>query len=631
MRPEMPRDLRLAAILVVAAILAGGLAFLLVDRLDGTRGLARFQGYWDLAAFLDRRSSLPYLREGWGFGGSLTGPGSGPTDGAASYTGTNVQVEGVDEIDWVKTDGTYLYLVSRDWTNGTAHEVVIARAYPATQLSVVARIDVSGLMTENATTTYVSGLFVQGDRLAVVVTGYGGYAVGGFWEGMPYGRTMTYVGVYDLSDVGSPTLLRSHGVSGYLVTARMIAPFVYVIANDYVQKVDEVYVTPRVCDDDACGDLAPTDVYYDPSSANPGSYTNVLALDLTSDASSVLSVVTGYTSTVYMSHAALYLAFLKWNEPSPLFLAPQVVTTWTTVHKVSVAGVTMEAIASGDVSGWLLNQFSLDEYAGYLRVATTSTAQSAERFEQTNNVYVLDGALRLVGSLEGLAPRESIYAARFLGERLYLVTFEKIDPLFVIDLSVPADPRVLGYLEMPGFSEYLHPFDEGRLIGVGKDAAPDEFGNFSWFQGLKLSLFDVTDVGSPEELARLAIGDRGTTSEALQDHKAFLFLRDRGILVIPVSLALIDPNAWEDPLPPWAYGETVWIGAYVLRVGLTSGFEVVGRITHFEGDLDPYVGWDSLRVVSRSAVIGDVLYTVSGGFVKANALADLAEIGGLAY
>ncbi|MGQ0796259.1 MAG: beta-propeller domain-containing protein, partial [Methanobacteriota archaeon] len=440
-----------------------------------------------------------------------------------------------------------------------------------------------------------------------------------------------YVGVYDVADAASPTLLRTHGVSGYLVTARMVAPYAYVIVNDYVQKVDDAYLTPRLCLDATCGSLPPTEIYYDPGSMTSGSYTNVLAVDLEAGASTVLSVVTGYASTVYMSTAALYLSFLKWTEPSPLLLAPQVVTTWTTVHKVRVAGLAMEAVASGDVSGWLLNQFSMDEYAGYLRVATTSSVQSVERFEQRNNVYVLDGSMRLVGRLEGLAPRESIYAARFLGERLYLVTFEKIDPLFVIDLSDPADPRVLGYLEMPGFSEYLHPFDEARLIGVGKEAVPDEVGNFSWFQGLKLSLFDVGDVAQPEELARIAIGDRGTTSDALTDHKAFLFLRERGIVVIPVSLALLDPNDWEDPLPPWAYGETVWIGAYVLRVGLASGFEVVGRITHIEGPLDPYTGWDYLRAIGRSFAIGDVLYTVSGSFVKANALADLAEVGGLAY
>jgi uncharacterized secreted protein with C-terminal beta-propeller domain len=411
----------------------------------------------------------------------------------------------------------------------------------------------------------------------------------------------------------------------------MVAPYVYVIANDYVQKVDGVYLTPRVCADSGCETLPPTDIYYDPESVNPGSYTNVLAVDLALGGSNVLSVVTGYTSTVYMSQRAIYLAFVKWTESGGLFVPRSIATTWTTIHKVVVEGLAMNALASGDVAGWLLNQFSLDEYAGYLRAATTSTVPETETFEQRNNVYVLDANLRPVGRLEGLAPRESIYAARFLGDRLYLVTFEKIDPLFVIDLAVPSEPRVLGYLEMPGFSEYLHPFDEGSILGVGKDAVPDTYGNFSWFQGLKLALFDVSDVAAPEELARLAIGDRGTTSEVLGDHKAFLLLRERSLLVIPVSLAIIDPADWEDPLPPLAYGEIVWVGAYVLRVTPEAGFAVVGRITHIEGPLDPYAGWDSSRAVTRSAVIGDVLYTISGSFVKANALADLSEIGGLAY
>ncbi|MGQ0796975.1 MAG: beta-propeller domain-containing protein, partial [Methanobacteriota archaeon] len=318
----MPRDLRLTAILVATVIVAAGLAFVLADRLDGTRGLARFASYGDMARFFDRRSTSPYLRDEWGFGGSLTGPGSGPADGAPTYTGTNVQVEGIDEIDWVKTDGSYLYVVARD-ANGSATEVVIARAYPTTEMAVVARIDVSRLATENGTGTYVSGLFVHGDRLAVVVTGYGGYDVGRFWEGVPVGRTMTYVGVYDVADAASPTLLRTHGVSGYLVTARMAAPTAYVIVNDYVQKVDDAYLTPRLCLDASCGSLPPTEIYYDPGSTTSGSYTNVLAVDLEEGASTVLSVVTGYASTVYMSTAALYLSFLKWTEPSPLLLAPQ--------------------------------------------------------------------------------------------------------------------------------------------------------------------------------------------------------------------------------------------------------------------------------------------------------------------
>ena len=625
----MLRDPRLRVLLVACAIVLGSLAIVWTVSLSGVRGLSTFSSYEELARFLDGRASDPFLRGEFGTGGLLTGPGGAPASDAPEYTGTNVQVEGVDELDTVKTDGTYLYLA-------TGSEVVVARAHPADQMSVVARINTSAIAAgANASgDPRVEGLFVDGTRLGVVVSVVEGGWVVWTQDGRLLGdppRSMTYVGVYDLTAVDAPILATAYAVSGYLVAARMIAPYVYVVANEYVVKVDDVYLLPETCDADACEALPPTSIRYDPESLNPGSFTNVLAANLRADESNVLSVVTGYTSTLYMSHAALFLTYFKWAQTNVIFLAPQSSETWTTIHKIRIEGAAMEAVASGEVAGSLLNQFSLDEYAGFLRVATTSLESGSEGFVQTNNVYVLDEGMRTVGSLVGLAPRESIYAARFLGDRAYLVTFEKIDPLFVIDLSVPTDPRVLGYLEMPGYSDYLHPFDATRLLGVGKDATPDATGNFSWYQGVKLSLFDVGDVARPAELDRFGIGDRGTDSEALRDHKAFLFARPSGVLVLPVSLAIIDPADYGGDVPPWAYGEIVWIGAYTLRVSVESGFELVGRVTHVEGPIDPYAGWDTTRQIRRSLVIGDVLYTVSASIVKANALADLAEIGTLAY
>jgi len=364
---------------------------------------------------------------------------------------------------------------------------------------------------------------------------------------------------------------------------------------------------------------------------DPGAFTNVLAANLRANESNVLSVVTGYTSTLYMSLDALYLSYLKWEAAPIALAASQISSTFTTIHKIRVANASLEALASADVPGSLLNQFSMDEHEGYLRLATTSWSDSPEGIRQLNNVYVLDLELHRVGALQGLAPNEQVHSARFLGDRAYLVTFEKIDPLFVIDLSDPTDPRVLGYLEIPGYSDYLHPYDADRILGLGKDAIPDEIGDFSWYQGLKLSLFDVADVAHPEELARFGIGDRGTDSEALHDHHAFLFLPDRGLLVIPVTLALIDPSDWGGDPPPWAYGETVWVGAYALRVSVEGGFEFAGRITHLDDPIKPMYGWDYQRTVRRSVVIDDVLYTISGSLVKANGLADLAEIGVLPY
>src|SRR3989338_2964753 len=150
-----------------------------------------------------------------------------------------------------------------------------------------------------------------------------------------------------------------------------------------------------------------------------------------------------------------------------------------------------------------------------------------------------------------------------MGERAYLVTFVNIDPLFVIDLSNPANPAVLGELKIPGYSDYLHPYDDTHLIGIGKDAAPSDRDDFAYYQGLKLSLFDVSDVSSPKEIDSFSIGDRGSESFALHDHHAFLFSREKNLLVIPVTEAKVDPSDYVGEIPQSAYGKTVFQGAYV--------------------------------------------------------------------
>ena len=241
-----------------------------------------------------------------------------------------------------------------------------------------------------------------------------------------------------------------------------------------------------------------------------------------------------------------------------------------------------------------------------------------------------------MGKLEGLARGENLHSVRFMGDKCYLVTFIKTDPLFVIDLSQPTNPKVLGELKIPGYSDYLHPFDETHLIGVGKEAIGAEQGNFAWYQGLKLSLFDVTNVNNPLQLASYGIGDRGTDSPVLTDPKAFLFDNSKNLLVIPVSLAIVN-NSIIDPYSQSkasAYGETVWQGAYVFSL-TTNGFMLKGTITHLNATLLDSQGrlinnadfWSTQsQWITRSLYIGNTLYTISNGEVKLNSLTDLSQI-----
>lgn len=291
----------------------------------------------------------------------------------------------------------------------------------------------------------------------------------------------------------------------------------------------------------------------------------------------------------------------------------------TVIHKIGISNGNIEYETKGEVPGYLLNQFSMDENEGYLRVATT-TEIWARKSVMYNNVFVLDNNLDVAGKIEAIAPDERIYSTRFIGDRLYMVTFKRIDPLFVIDLSNPKNPEILGELKIPGFSDYLHPYDEDHIIGIGKETEGNEWGGVS-LKGVKLALFDVSDVKNPKPVDTYEIGESGTDSEALRDHKAFLFDKNKNLLVIPVTEV---KGKLEYDSKLGYYRQRTWQGAYVFGLTPENGFEVKGKITHNEGDEDQNWYWyGSPNAVRRSLYIGDALYTVSAAKIKANDLDDI--------
>ncbi len=304
----------------------------------------------------------------------------------------------------------------------------------------------------------------------------------------------------------------------------------------------------------------------------------------------------------------------------------------TIIHKIAVNRKNIEYKDQGEILGHLLNQFSMDEYKNNLRVATTLEPYFNWRLQQgqqdvsKNNVYVLDSDMNVVGKLEDLAPGERIYSTRFIKDRVYMVTFKQIDPLFVIDLSSPSDPKILGKLKIPGYSDYLHPYDDNTVIGLGKETQEIKEGEFERAlpKGVKLALFDVSDVENPKEIAKYEIGDRGTDSEALYEHKAFLFSKDKELLVLPITLVEFKKPQQSQ----WEYGEYTFQGVYVFKLTKESGFELKGRISHTDQDeidkLGNY-GYFS-NPVRRSLYIDNVLYTISDGIVKANKLDNLEII-----
>lgn len=293
----------------------------------------------------------------------------------------------------------------------------------------------------------------------------------------------------------------------------------------------------------------------------------------------------------------------------------------TIIHKISIKEGQIEYVNKGEVRGYLLNQFSLDEYNLSLRVATTYNAWTSQKSVIYNNVYVLDENMNTVGTLEKIAPEERIYSTRFMGDKLFMVTFKQVDPLFVIDLSDKTKPEILGYLKIPGFSEYLQMYDETHLIGIGKDTYTEK--EITRTKGVKVSMFDISDFENPKEVDSVTIGDEGSYSEAENDHKALLLSKNKNLLVLPITEVTgkyeYDKNGY--------FTNKVWQGAYVYSLS-ENGFKEKGKISHDETKPKDNVYYypDYNFNVKRSIFMDENLYTISTKKIKINNLETLDEI-----
>lgn len=553
--------------------------------------LNKFKSYAELKAFLQSASaSYPPWFTIYGLRGSR---GMLAEIEGFDYSKTNVQVEGVDEADIVKTDGEYLYIIS-------GQSVVIVKAYPPEEAAVLSKISVNGTLKQ---------LFISGDRLVIFYEEAANWLLPEvirepYFEPANWNERQTVIRIYDVSNREAPTIKREIAVEGWYFNSRMIGDYVYVIATRSACLVNDEVELPKICTDGEWKEIDATEIYYSTVMDYARMYTTIVAVNVQNDTQEPAheTLLLGATSTLYVSLDNVYLAATDYRS--------------TYLHRIHVEGAEIDYVADGKVPGSVLNQFSMDEYNGYFRIATS--------YDGRNSLYVLNMNLETVGSLEDVAPREQIHSARFMGDIGYLVTFRKVDPFFVINLSDPYSPKVLGELKISGYSDYLHLYDENHVIGVGKETVPAEEGDFSWYQGVKISLFDVTNVSSPLEIAKYIIGERGTDSPVLADHKAFLFEREKQLMVIPVLVADVDESQYPQGVPPHAHGEPVWQGVYVFTVSLETEEKIAlkGTVTHIEnGDV-----MNSTYHVMRAVYIGDVLYTISEGKVKANSLLDLSEI-----
>jgi inhibitor of cysteine peptidase len=594
-------------IVLVTAILGAFAAFYLEGEphyYSSVSPLKRFSSYEELKSFVEASSQgYPYYFEGSPRSQTFMLSGTATENSAKGYdvpdySTTNIQVEGVDEADIVKTDGEYIYVVSNK-------SIVIAKAYPAEEAGVISEIDLDGI---------IKGVFINGARLIV-------FEDEGYWvyETSTYETPRTLIRVYDVSDRANPIQARNVSLDGYYFNSRMIGDYVYVVINQPAYCREDEVALPKIYSDDGVKEISATDVYYSDVSDYYYAFTTIIAVNVQNDDQepTLKEFLLGATSNLYVSLNNIYITFPKNGN--------------TFISRIRIDENEIDIGASGEVPGYVLNQFSMDEHESYFRIATTThyVWRTWSEASSKNHVYVLDMNLKIVGELEDLAPGETIYSARFMGKRCYLVTFRKVDPLFVIDLEDPRNPRVLGQLKITGYSDYLHPYDESHIIGIGKETEAAEEGDFAWYQGVKISLFDVSDVENPKEIDKYEIGDRGTDSPILRDHKAFLLDKSKNLLVIPVLVAEIDEEKYPGEILPYTYGDYVWQGAYVFDTSLEEGLVLKGAITHLEDDDDLLKSgyyFSSSYSVKRSLYIDNVLYTISDKKVKMNSLEDLEEI-----
>lgn len=416
---------------------------------------------------------------------------------SSSYSRTNVQEIGVDEADLVKTDGDYIYVLKR---NGS---LILLSAKEGIMETV------SHLSLPSGET--IHEMYVDGDYLSLITSGYS-TTLDTSLDDVIAPRTTDYTRLhtYDISDRTAPMLTGTITQDGIYSQSRKNGSYIYLFTRFY-PEIYETYEESSIIPRTSSGEVKASSIYI-PENLNVSSYLVVSSTDIhhpdkTVDQKAVLSVA----STFYASPENIYIANETWKNE----------TAYTELLKLNYRDGAVTGAAAGIVEGYLNDSFSLNEYNGHLRVVTTSYDKN---YNETNGLYIFDENLKLTGSIQDLAPNETIRSARFFGDTGYFVTFRQTDPLFSVDLSDPASPRVLGELKITGFSSYLHFYSDTLLLGLGYEADPET----GIQTGLKLSMFDISDPANVTEVDKLVL-DGITWCASLEDYKSILMDPEKNI------------------------------------------------------------------------------------------------------
>ncbi len=608
-------------------------------------------------------------------------------ESASEFSETNTQVAGVDEADFVENDGTYIYILADGkfqiisaWPPENAHVlssyeiegeakrmfVYNSKAFIYSSLdSVVPETNGYGYMPyyQSNDCTYGYDCEFTGDGRKLKIT------------------------VLDISDTAKPVLIREIYFSGSYLNSRRIGDAVHSVLvfpepeiegivywpeelqncygggrywwgwetaeatysaeeltqmfetlkqknrelilgtdiNDWLPSVRDIrYTDGQPAEQE--GLLGTCDEFYMSEQQDGKNFLSMVSTGMDGSGDLSATTVVGKPGAVYASSSAFYIVSKHQHSPRIFWFFDDTegIEEASTVHKFTLSNDPPSSAykAAGAFKGRVLNQFSMDENEGFFRVATTTGQAWDKSAHSTISVLEDKGSeLVLVGQIDGLAPGEDIRSARFDGNRGFIVTFKKTDPLFAFDLSDHYKPVKTGELKIPGFSTYMHRMDDSRLLTIGYDA--DEAGNFAWFQGIMLQVFDVSDMSNPTLLHKEVIGTRGSTSDAATDHLAFNFFRPKELLAIPMTVCQGGNGG--------TYGDIMtFSGLLVYKVTVDTGFEYLGGVSHKTPETeDSYRGacsnwWtDSNSVVKRSIFMDDYVFSVTEDQIRVNSVSEL--------
>ncbi|MCC6749931.1 MAG: beta-propeller domain-containing protein [Deltaproteobacteria bacterium] len=638
-------------------------------------GRCRWTGPWDEDYAQGVAQGGPSAGPSAGLNGAPSAVDSARSDGSASskgpdaYSETNNQVAGVDEADFVKTDGKHLYLV-------TERSLRIIQSWPPESVRELARVPLAGRGKK---------LFVAGDRLLVYsslstlpesrTSGKTRPNYGSNRE-CTYGYDCTFTGdgtptqltVFNIARRDRPVKVRELQLSGSLVAARRVGRAIHTVVSSPgpafpslssspqgINTCTETEVVIRQAFEELRAKNAEqirtarlenwlptmTDTTFSGSESTAGAkrslvegcpgfyrselndgstFTSVISLDIASETAAQSATIVARPGAIYASGSALFMAVPRDRARSQRWYAElESASELSEVHKFLLKNEPPAALyaASGLVKGRVLNQFAMDEHEQHLRIATTTGHLPSP--DVHNTVSVLrqrDGNLDVTGQVDRIAPGEDIRSVRFDEEKGYIVTFKKTDPLFVLDLANPSAPKVSGELKIPGFSTYMHRMDKNHLLTIGYDAA--DKGSFAWFTGVLLQIFDVADPGKPTLAHKEIIGTRGSSSEALTNHLAFTYFAPKNLLALPMTIC-------EGGSTSGGYGtQMTFSGLMVYDVTTVAGFKLRGKVAHPTGSATCSNWWThASSQVKRSIVMDDVVFSISGDTLKVSPLADL--------